>query len=281
MNLKTGRAMVDKTRLFWMDDAQWKSVAPLLRLEKSGPGRIEDRALISGIVHVLCTGCAWRDCPALYGSHLTIFRRFNYLKNRGTLTAILTAMNVEIKQSWTKTNGEHLTHVPRALANNERHRSPFGEVCKSETTRVVPQINDAVTERDVVIAHLKQIALVHQCQLTDGWIDAFVAWHLASLANARATSWIPGLPGNCDPFVREAVDRFRAHQMKNMVEKLTAEAHDLRLTLLEALSCIEYYAKEKTNNDFARITLRNFTGRLDDHQNEEFTKTPASNIRPA
>ena len=41
-----------------------------------GIERVDDRRVISGIVHVLKSGCRWCDCPPEYGPHMTIYNRF-------------------------------------------------------------------------------------------------------------------------------------------------------------------------------------------------------------
>jgi len=38
--------------------------------------------VISGILHVLKTRCRWRDCPAKYGPHTTIYNRYNSSSKR-------------------------------------------------------------------------------------------------------------------------------------------------------------------------------------------------------
>jgi transposase len=38
--------------------------------------RVDDRGAISGIVHVLKSGCRWCDCPPDYGPPTTIYNRF-------------------------------------------------------------------------------------------------------------------------------------------------------------------------------------------------------------
>ena len=49
--------------LFWLDDLQWSSIKGFLPGRKRrGPRRVDDRRVISGIVHVLQSGMRWRDC---------------------------------------------------------------------------------------------------------------------------------------------------------------------------------------------------------------------------
>ncbi|UED33757.1 transposase [Rhizobium ruizarguesonis] len=50
---------------FWLDDQQWAVIAPLLPTNQPGAHRTDDRRVISGIIHVLRSGCRWQDCPPL------------------------------------------------------------------------------------------------------------------------------------------------------------------------------------------------------------------------
>ena len=50
--------------LFWLSDEAWAAIEPHLRHGKPGKPRVDDRTVISGILHVLKTGCRWRDGPA-------------------------------------------------------------------------------------------------------------------------------------------------------------------------------------------------------------------------
>ena len=58
----------DMSRLFWLSDDQWAAIEPFMPKNQSGARRVDDRRVISGIIHVLKTGCRWIDCPKEYGS---------------------------------------------------------------------------------------------------------------------------------------------------------------------------------------------------------------------
>jgi transposase len=58
-------AMAD---LFWRSDESWAAIEPHLPHGKPGKPRVDDRRVISGILHVLKTGCRWRDVPSDYGA---------------------------------------------------------------------------------------------------------------------------------------------------------------------------------------------------------------------
>jgi len=58
-------------RLFWLSDEAWAAVKPHLPRGRPGKPRGDDRRVIGGILHVLKTGCRWRDVPAAYGPPTT------------------------------------------------------------------------------------------------------------------------------------------------------------------------------------------------------------------
>ena len=57
--------------LFWLSDEAWAAIEPQLPKNQPGARRVDDRRVISGIVHVLKSGCRWRDCPSAYGPRTT------------------------------------------------------------------------------------------------------------------------------------------------------------------------------------------------------------------
>jgi transposase len=78
--------------LFWLADEQWQTIKPFLPIRHTGPRRVDDRRVISGIVHVLRSGCRWRDCPREYGPHTTIYNRFNRWSSRELWQTIFAAL---------------------------------------------------------------------------------------------------------------------------------------------------------------------------------------------
>lgn len=61
---------------FWLTEAQFERLAPLLPTDTRGKPRVDDRRVISGIIHVLKSGCRWKDAPEAYGPHKTLYNRF-------------------------------------------------------------------------------------------------------------------------------------------------------------------------------------------------------------
>jgi transposase len=64
------------SELFLLSVAQMARLAPLLPNETRGVPRVDDRRVISGIAHVLRSGCRWAEAPAGYGPHKRLYSRF-------------------------------------------------------------------------------------------------------------------------------------------------------------------------------------------------------------
>ena len=77
---------------FGLDDRQWAASDPLLPKNRPGARRVDDRRVLSGIIHVLKVGCRWRDCPARYGPSTTIYNRFNRWSRRGLWQRLFQAL---------------------------------------------------------------------------------------------------------------------------------------------------------------------------------------------
>ena len=67
---------------FWLSDRQWMAIEPHLPKNQPGARRVDDRRVISGIIHVLKSGCRWRDVPAVYGPPKTIYNRWHRWSQR-------------------------------------------------------------------------------------------------------------------------------------------------------------------------------------------------------
>ena len=69
---------------FWFSDEQWARIEPLLPQDTRGMPRVDDRRVLSGIVHALKSGGRWGDCPEqVYGPKKTLYNRFRRWAERG------------------------------------------------------------------------------------------------------------------------------------------------------------------------------------------------------
>ncbi len=81
------------TDFFWFSDAQWARIAPLLPTDVRGMKRVDDRRVLSGIVHALKCGGRWADCPReVYGPKKTLYNRFVRWSERGVWEDIFSAL---------------------------------------------------------------------------------------------------------------------------------------------------------------------------------------------
>ena len=78
--------------VYWLSDKEWARIEPLLPKRRRGAHRVDDRRIISGIVHMLRSGARWRDCPAVYGPYTTVYNRFNRWSRQGLWHEIFQAL---------------------------------------------------------------------------------------------------------------------------------------------------------------------------------------------
>lgn len=77
---------------FWLSDRPWAVVASLLPQNQAGAWRVDHWRIISGILHVLRSGCRWKDCPAVYGPSTTVYNRWNRWSGRGIWMRLFDAL---------------------------------------------------------------------------------------------------------------------------------------------------------------------------------------------
>ena len=77
--------------LFWLNDTQWAAIEPLLP-DLGGKPRVDDRRVLSGMLHRFREGLRWRALPEAYGPRTTVFNRFNRWSQRGLWQNIFAAL---------------------------------------------------------------------------------------------------------------------------------------------------------------------------------------------
>ena len=63
------------SHLFWLDREHLTRIKHMFPKPR-GVARSDDRKVLSGIIHVIRNGLRWRDAPAEYGPHKTLYNRF-------------------------------------------------------------------------------------------------------------------------------------------------------------------------------------------------------------
>src|SRR3546814_6629744 len=77
---------------FWLSDRQWAAIEPHIPKVYRGKRRVDDRRVISGIVHRLREGCRWRALPEVYGPYTTVFNRYTRWSKRGLWQSIFAVL---------------------------------------------------------------------------------------------------------------------------------------------------------------------------------------------
>jgi transposase len=77
---------------FWLTDAQFSKIARYLPTDTRGKARVDDRRVISGIIHVLKSGGRWVDAPPDYGPRKTLYNRYVRWAERGVWVALFQAL---------------------------------------------------------------------------------------------------------------------------------------------------------------------------------------------
>ena len=117
-----------------LSDEQWKRIEPHLPTDVRGVARVDDRRVISGIVHVLKSGCRWCDCPPEYGPPTTIYNRFVRWGRRGIWENLFRALAGSGRS--TDTQMIDSTHV-------KAHRSAAGGKGGSKSRRWAARVEGA------------------------------------------------------------------------------------------------------------------------------------------
>ena len=94
--------------LFWLTPKQMKRIELYFPLSHGVP-RVDERRVISGIIHVIRNGLRWRDAPPDYGPHKTIYNRFVRWSRLGIFNRIFAALAG--KAGWPDTLVIDATHL--------------------------------------------------------------------------------------------------------------------------------------------------------------------------
>ena len=76
---------------YWLTEPQLERIKPYFPRSHGKP-RVNDRRVISGIIHVIRNGLMWRDAPERYGPHKTLYNRFVRWATKGVWTDIFHAL---------------------------------------------------------------------------------------------------------------------------------------------------------------------------------------------
>lgn len=63
--------------LFWLSNEAWAAIEPPLPKNQPGARKVDDRRVISGIVHMLKCGGRWSHCSVEYGPATIAYNHWN------------------------------------------------------------------------------------------------------------------------------------------------------------------------------------------------------------
>jgi transposase len=109
-----------RSNLFWLNDDQWRQIKPHLPTDVRGKDRVDDRRVISGILHVLKSGCRWCDCPPEYGPPTTIYNRFVRWAERGVWERLFRELAARGRSSETQMIDATYVKAHRSAAGAKR-----------------------------------------------------------------------------------------------------------------------------------------------------------------
>lgn len=76
---------------YWLTEPQLERIKPYFPRSHGRP-RVDDRRVISGIIHVIRNGLRWRDAPDIYGPHKTLYNRFVRWSRKGVFDRIFSGL---------------------------------------------------------------------------------------------------------------------------------------------------------------------------------------------
>ena len=173
---------------FYISDDQWAAIAPLLPTNQLGARRVDDRRVLSGIVHVLRTGCRWQDTPAVYGPSTTIYNRFHRWSQRGIWQGLFAGL-VQVTPEGLQATDSSISRAHRGSAIIDPHPT-----CSQHFPHPRPASpTAATTARSPAAPHCAMIASTH----SESWTPLFIAnsyRHVEQVLaptyrRARSSSW--------------------------------------------------------------------------------------------
>ena len=92
---------------FWLSNKQLARIEPYFPLSHGVP-RVDDRRVLSGIIHVLKRGLQWRDAPPEYGPHKTLYNRFVRWSRMGVFDRIFKELSSQDVPDQLQMDATHL-----------------------------------------------------------------------------------------------------------------------------------------------------------------------------
>ncbi len=208
-----------------------RRIEPYFPLSHGIP-RVDDRRIVSGIIFVIRNGLRWRDAPAGYGPHKTIYYRFIRWSHLGVFNRIF----AELAAKGGKPNQLMIdaTHL-------KAHRTAGSLLKKGALPRRIGRTKGGLNSKLHAVCDSKDrplIMLLSEGQMSDYkgaalMIDAFpkakalladrgydAAWFRHALAERGITACIPSKANRKAPIPHDTALYRQRHRIENMFGKL-------------------------------------------------------------
>jgi len=238
---------------FWLDDQQWLAINPSLPKNQLRAPRDDDRRIISGIVHVLKSGCRWQDTPTAYGPPTTIYNRFRRWSIKGHWRRLFTAL-VELKPDHVQMIDSTTAKAHRSAARGKgASEQAIGRSRGGRTTEIHAAVDGSgrpiafeitpgqLGDVRAALALLQPLPPPHQCMAD----TAYDSNGLRSFMSERGTCSVIQNKRTRKRF--HAFDK-EAYRQRNLVERMFCRLKDWRRVasrydkLAHVFACAVYIA---------------------------------------
>ncbi|MFC0195115.1 IS5 family transposase, partial [Aureimonas pseudogalii] len=217
--------------LFFLSERQMARISPFFPLSHGVP-RVDDRRGVSGIVYVIRNGLQWKDAPAGYGPHKTLYDRFIRWSRLGVFDRIFAGLASQgpqperlvidatrLKAHRTAASLLKKGMFPRRIGRTKGGlNSRLNTVCDGEGRPIVLRLSEGqmsdhkgarlVIEAPPPAAHL----------IADRGYDS--AWFRAELDARGIEPCIPSSRSRKVPFAYDAALYRQRHKVENLFAKL-------------------------------------------------------------
>nr|WP_225649618.1 IS5 family transposase [Bradyrhizobium australafricanum] len=223
-----------RKQLYWLSEAEWKRLEPLLPRGRRGARRVDDRRVISGIVHMLRSGARWRDCPPEYGPYTTIYNRFNRWSRQGLWFEIFEALTGKTGiVGPVAIDSSHIKAHRSAAGGKGDYEEAIGRSRGGRTTKIHALTDDEGRPRVLLLSpgNINDIALAPALLAAAGPIQRLIADKAYDanslrmlLAEHGAKAVIPSTTSRSQPIPYSK----RLYRRRNLIERMFARLKDFR-----------------------------------------------------
>ena len=118
-----------------LDDHGWSRLAPILKTLRIHYSERKLRLFIEAVLHKMRTGCPWRDLPKKFGSHSTVFNKFNRWSEKGHWRKTFEALR-EVDPEWTFLDSTACCAHTQASRISDANEQAIGKSVGGNTTKI-------------------------------------------------------------------------------------------------------------------------------------------------